>query len=140
MTKSAFQHRVSILIINQKNTMNHYQFGLLAEKIVVLSLQFRCYKILATRYKTKCGEIDIIAKRFNKLFFIEVKARRRKTNIERVLTRKQIERIKRSANIFIAKNNHLKKYRCYFDFIEVNRFFIYKHYRNFICWNLALPI
>ncbi|MBL6664882.1 MAG: YraN family protein [Rickettsiales bacterium] len=113
--------------------MNHHQFGLLAEKIVVISLRFRFYTILATRYKTRRGEVDIIAKKSNKIFFIEVKARKDKGNIERVLSKKQIGRIKNAANIFIAKNNHLKKYKCYFDFIEVNRFFIYKHHRNFIC-------
>jgi len=117
----------------KKNTMmTPYQYGLLAEKIVVISLRFRFYKILAQRYKTKCGEIDIIAKKSNKIIFIEVKARRKKTNIEQILSVKQMERIKRAANIFIAKNNHLQKYSRHFDFIEVNRFFKYSHKRDFM--------
>lgn len=111
---------------------NTYKFGILAEKIVVLSLKIQFYKILATRYKTRSGEIDIIAKKGKSLFFIEVKARKKKGNIERILSNKQINRIKKAANIFIAKNNHLQKYRCYFDFVEVNRLFICKRYRNFI--------
>ena len=110
-----------------------YQYGILAEKVVVISLRLRFYKILAQRYKTRCGEIDIIAKKSDKIIFIEVKARRKKAHIERILSLKQMERIKRAANIFIAKNNHLQKYKRHFDFIEVNRFFIYKRYRNFIC-------
>jgi len=110
-----------------------YKYGLLAEKIVEISLRLQFYKILACRYKTKCGEIDIIAKKSNKIIFIEVKARKKKMNIEQILSTKQVERIKRTANIFIAKNNHLQKYRQHFDFIEVNRFFIYSHKRDFIC-------
>lgn len=108
-----------------------YQFGLLAEIIVLISLKFRFYKILKWRYRNKSGEIDIIALKGQKIIFFEVKARRKKARIDDILQNYQIERIKNSAQIFIAKNNHLKKYRWQFDFIEVDRCFFYKHHYNF---------
>lgn len=112
--------------------VSRYWYGIWAERVVVIGLRLRFYKILACRYKTRMGEIDIVAKRGDKVVFIEVKARKRRTNLESVLSERQMKRIKDAANIFIAKNNHLQKYRQRFDFVEVNRFFIYRHYRNFI--------
>ena len=105
----------------------------MSEKIVIFFLRLKGYKILEWRYKTRLGEVDIIAKRLNIIIFIEVKSRKKKTNLEEILHPKQIFRIKQASKIFIAKNNHLQKYQLRFDFIEVNRFFCFKHYCNFIC-------
>lgn len=113
--------------------MTSYKFGIIAEKIVIFFLRFKGYKILEWRYKTSLGEIDIIAKKSNLIIFIEVKSRKKKTNLEEILHPKQIFRIKQASQIFIAKNNHLQKYDLRFDFIEVDRFYRFKHYCNFIC-------
>lgn len=58
---------------NQKQKT--YQRGLHAETVAVWFLRLKGYKILVRRYKTKVGEIDIIARRGNKIIFTEVKAR-----------------------------------------------------------------
>lgn len=112
--------------------LNPYRFGLIAEIIVIISLKFRFYKIRAWRYKNKCGEIDIIATRGKKIIFFEVKARKNKVRIDDLISDSQIRRIHNSAEIFVAKNNQLQKYMWQFDFIEVNRYFFYKHHYNFI--------
>jgi putative endonuclease len=108
-----------------------YNFGILAEKIVILFLIIKGYKILKWRYKTHCGEIDIIARKFHSIIFIEVKARKTKSNIEEILLPRQIQRIKKTAEIFMAKNSQFSNYQWRFDFIEVSRFFFVKHYHNF---------
>ena len=113
-----------------------YQFGYFAEKYAMIFLWIKGYKILKHRYKSGFGEIDIIAKKKNFLVFIEVKARYKKINIENVLAPRQIQRIKKSAEDFIAKNKKLQNCSRRFDFIEVKPIFFIifniKHRINFI--------
>lgn len=109
-----------------------HKFGLMAERISIFFLRFKFYRILAWRHKTPFGEIDIIAKKFRTIIFIEVKARKSEIIVEEVLRPRQIERIKRAAEFFIAKNPQFQNHDWRFDFIEVNRFFRPKHFRNFI--------
>jgi putative endonuclease len=51
-------------------------FGQQSEALAVKHLQKKGYKIIAQNYRTKLGEIDIIAKQKETLVFVEVKARR----------------------------------------------------------------
>ena len=109
-----------------------YRFGVFAEKISLLFLYLKFYQIVAWRYKTQAGEIDIVARKSRSIVFVEVKARKKQSLVEEVLRSKQISRIQHAAEIFIAKNPKFHHYDRRFDFIEVNRFFWPKHYRNFI--------
>src|SRR3954467_2753314 len=52
-----------------------HQLGHVAEWRAVWRLRLAGYSVLARRYKTKLGEIDIVARRGGVLAFIEVKAR-----------------------------------------------------------------
>lgn len=52
------------------------EFGQEGESIAVRYLKKNGYKILEQNYRTKLGEIDIIAKDRDTLVFVEVKARR----------------------------------------------------------------
>ena len=49
--------------------------GLVAESIAGWLLRLKGYRVLATRYRTPLGEIDIVARRGKVLAFVEVKAR-----------------------------------------------------------------
>ncbi len=114
---------------------NTYQFGILAEKIAMIFLRFKGYKILAWRYKNHFGEIDIVAKKSQVIIFVEVKARRSQASVEEVLRPHQLNRIKRSAELFVAKNLQFKNHDLRFDFIEVGGnswgFLWPKHQKNF---------
>ncbi len=109
-----------------------YYFGLFAERVVILYLRLCGYRILAWRYKTNFGEIDIIAKKSNLIALVEVKARRRKVSLIEMLLPKQINRMKKTAEFFLFKNPALRKHVLRFDFAEVNRFFVIKYHKNFI--------
>lgn len=52
------------------------QFGRESESIAIKHLKRHGYKILEQNYRTKLGEIDIIAKDRESLVFVEVKARK----------------------------------------------------------------
>ena len=78
------------------------------------------YKILLKNYKTKSGEIDIIADDKGTISFVEVKTRRSDrfgTPAEAVSASKQ-KQISRSALIFLKERNLLDK-RSRFDVISV---------------------
>jgi putative endonuclease len=50
--------------------------GILGETLACDELRHRGYEILARRYRTRLGEIDIVARDGPTLVFVEVKARR----------------------------------------------------------------
>lgn len=109
-----------------------YKFGIFAEKIAEIFLIIKGYKILHKRYKTHFGEIDIIAKKSQNLIFVEVKARKKKVNLEEIVNQHQINRIKSAAQFFIAKNQQFSNYNLRFDFIEINGSFFPKHHLNLL--------
>lgn len=56
-------------------TMERQAFGKSGEDLAVAELERRGYSILARRYRTRHGEIDIVATDRGTLVFVEVKAR-----------------------------------------------------------------
>lgn len=116
---------------SRKRTLNHYR-GLIAEYWVALILFVRFFHILKMRYKTKVGEIDLIARRGNTIHFIEVKYRASfGEGMEAVPPHAQ-KRIRRAAEHYILerykKDRGQYAYQC--DVVLVNRFFLIKTVRN----------
>ena len=56
-------------------TLERQALGILGEKLAAEELARRGYALLARRYRTRCGEIDIVADDRGTLVFVEVKAR-----------------------------------------------------------------
>ena len=54
---------------------NNQEKGLLGEKLAAQYLQVHGYEILASRYRTRYGEADLVARIQDTLVFVEVKAR-----------------------------------------------------------------
>jgi len=94
-----------------------YQFGFNAEEKAIFYLENKGYKIIAQRYKTKFGEVDIVASIKQTLVFVEVKARQNNELLEMILRKSQINRIRNAAKIFIAKNTQYQNHDVRFDFI-----------------------
>ena len=53
----------------------HQQFGKKSERLAAEYLKRKGYRILETNYRSRQGEIDIIAREKDTLVFVEVKAR-----------------------------------------------------------------
>ena len=78
-----------------------YLFGHDAETRAAMWLRLKGYRILARRYKTPFGEIDIIARRLGVICFTEVKARCTLEEARRALTSRQQGRIANAARIWL---------------------------------------
>jgi putative endonuclease len=114
--------------------IKNYKFGRLAEFIATIYLRLKFYKIIAKNYKTKLGEIDIIAHKGNTLVAVEVKARKnlhKNLNIAEILTNCQTIRVKNAICYFLHCNQRYKDCLIRFDLILVDRFFIIKHFQNY---------
>src|SRR5690349_11386752 len=55
-----------------------YRRGLFAETLAALLLRLKGHRIVAQRYRTPLGEIDLVALKGKRLAFIEVKRRKTK--------------------------------------------------------------
>ncbi|MEZ5787442.1 MAG: YraN family protein [Xanthobacteraceae bacterium] len=78
------------------------RFGISAESRAALLLLAKGYRILARRYKTPVGEIDIVARRGGTLVFVEVKARDSFDAAAEAVTPRQQARIIDAAQYWLA--------------------------------------
>ena len=106
------------------------QWGHLAEWIAAASLIFKGYRILKMRYKTKIGEVDIIARKGHLIVMVEVKARRTIEEALDAVTVTAQRRIESAGDLWLAKqkNAHLLSIR--FDIIAVRPWRWPSHYEN----------
>jgi putative endonuclease len=98
----------------------HIALGSLGESVARRTLERRGYAIIATRYRTRAGEIDIVARDGGCLVFVEVKTRRHTdcgTPAEAVTPRKQ-RRIVAMARDFLARYRS-DATSCRFDVVAV---------------------
>lgn len=100
--------------------MRKHQLGLFAEKLAMWFYRLRFYRILHHRFKLKSGEIDFIAQRGNQLVFAEVKARWHGICEDTLTVRQQI-RIRRSAEIFLAKHPKFENHLIRFDLVVIDK-------------------
>jgi putative endonuclease len=84
-----------------------FQTGISAESRAAAFLIAKGYRILARRFRTSHGEIDIVARRRNLLAFVEVKARDRLDDAAYALTpRQQLRIIAAAQGWLIAHPEH----------------------------------
>jgi putative endonuclease len=104
--------------------MNKYKLGLWAELFLALLLILKGYTIVKRRYKTKVGEIDLIAKKRDELLVCEVKAAKYMEATSELVSVKQKNRIEKALNIFLSVNNK------YIDYNISHCIFFYKNIFN----------
>ena len=100
------------------NKRQAWAFGHKAETWAVWMLRLKGYRILARRYKSRLGEIDIIAQRGSLISFIEVKGRR-SAPLETPVTNGQMQRIARTAQLFMQECSDVQNFDMCFDIILV---------------------
>ena len=80
-----------------------FRFGLSAESRAAAYLIAKGFRILARRWKSPVGEIDIVARRRHLLIFVEVKARERLDDAAWSVTDRQRARIVAAAEAYLAR-------------------------------------
>lgn len=79
-----------------------FRFGLSAESRAALLLVAKGFRIVARRWRSPVGEVDIVARRRRLLVFVEVKARERLEDAAWAVTPYQRRRIIRAAEAWLA--------------------------------------
>lgn len=102
--------------------------GIFAEILTIIFLFFKGYQLLQWRYKTKVGEVDIIARKNNCLCFLEVKYRSTYAEAAESLQEHQKKRIIRAAKFYLKGHPFLGHKR--FDAILLNRWYWPKHLKG----------
>lgn len=100
--------------------LSKYQYGRQAEVLAVKHLKRNGYKILTRNYRTKVGEIDIIAKDRETIVFVEVKARRSEHfgGPKFALTSRKQERISKAALWYLKETNQFNE-KARFDVVAI---------------------
>jgi putative endonuclease len=96
-----------------------YKRGVAAESRAKGFLEAKEYRILAHRYKTKGGEIDLVAKRGDHLAFVEVKGRKTHDEAAWAVLPRQQARIAIAAEVFLGEHAELAHCSASFDVILV---------------------
>jgi putative endonuclease len=93
--------------------------GLSAGSRAAAYLVAKGYRIVARRFKTPVGEVDIVARRKDVLVFVEVKARNTLDNAAESLLPRQQRRIAAAASAWLAANPDDAESNIRFDVVLV---------------------
>ena len=96
-----------------------FRLGLSAESRAAVYLVARGFRIIARRWRSPVGEIDIIARRRDLLVFVEVKARANLDDAAWSVTPRQRLRIAAAAEAWLARHQDARIRDIRFDAILV---------------------
>ena len=114
----------------EPESQTNYSRGVEAEKHAEDYLRGRGYEIIKQRYKTKFGEIDIIARKGDMICFVEVKARKTKAAALESVTPRVQRRIEQSALFFLTEYPEYADFMMRFDVIAIAQPFEITHLDN----------
>ena len=109
-------------------------YGIRAEQLSRQFLEDRGYVTITTRYKTRHGEIDIVAEKDGYIMFVEVKGRSKisdnPSEEEFVITHKQVQRNTKAALEFLSSHPSYAQYQVRFDVVLLRGDVVIKHIQN----------
>ena len=100
---------------------SYEQAGRRAETLACWFLRLKGYRILERRFKTKLGEIDIIALKRKTIIMAEVKQRASSKKLHETVSFENSQRIMNAAELFINERHKglPRNYELRFDIIHV---------------------
>jgi putative endonuclease len=107
-----------------------YRSGLFAETLAALLLRLKGYAIVARRYKTPVGEIDLVALKGKRLAFIEVKRRKTTDEAAWTLPARQRRRIVRAAQYWLAGHPDYAGHDIAFDMVLAAPWTVPRYIKN----------
>ena len=111
--------------------MKNYNKGLFAEYFLIFLLILKGYRIIARRFKTPVGEIDIIAVKNKQLKIFEVKYRSGKEEFDfgsLNVGGRQNRRIFNALNLFLSANKKYVDYNISYNIFLYRNIFNYQFY------------
>ncbi|MFD1198380.1 YraN family protein [Brucella gallinifaecis] len=90
-----------------------------AERLAAFALMLKGYRIIARRYRTRLGEIDLIARRGNLILIVEVKARPSIEAAQLAVTPQAMRRIEAAADLWLQRQPDHAKLSLRFDLVAV---------------------
>lgn len=110
-----------------------YHAGIWAEYYAALFLIFKGYRIQKMRYKTRVGEIDIIAHKGRVVVFYEVKFRQTKDDALNAISPQARNRIRRAGEQYLLGfrgESHTLFDTCRCDVIAIDKNLFIRHIEN----------
>ncbi len=93
--------------------------GHAAEYWAALYLLLRGYRILAIRYRTRLGEIDLIARKRDVIAIVEVKARSSGEGAVDAVGGRSRQRIRAAADLWLSRRRYAGRFSLRFDIVAV---------------------
>ncbi|OIS91786.1 YraN family protein [Brucella cytisi] len=90
-----------------------------AERFAAMVLLLKGFRIVARRYRTRLGEIDLIARRGNLILIVEVKARSSLEAARLAVTPQAMRRIEAAADLWLQRQPDDARLSLRFDLIAV---------------------
>ena len=113
-----------------KTRQRNERRGRWAEGLAVAALRLKGYRLLARRFKSGPGEVDLIMRRGDVTAFIEVKVRSTADLAIEAVTDFQTRRIAAAARLWMAKDRKAALGICRFDIVAVSPYQWPKHIPN----------
>jgi len=96
-----------------------YKKGHKGEYLANWALRLKGYRIVASRFKTKSGEVDIIARRGKLILMVEVKARSTLEQAMDAVSTTALRRIEAAGDEWLAKQADYAKLSVRYDLMAV---------------------
>lgn len=104
--------------------------GRTAELAALWYLRFKGWRLLAQRYRSPVGEIDLVMRRGGVTAFIEVKVRRTPGKAIEAVTARQARRISAAARHFLSRAPQAAAGACRFDIVALSPYHWPRHIEN----------
>lgn len=114
----------------QDRKLAAYRRGFVAEYLAAFFLLIKGYHILAMRYRSKGGEVDIVARKGDLAVFVEVKARRRLDDALFAVGSATQRRIEAASLHWLSKQKDAAKLSLRYDIIAVLPWRLPVHFKD----------
>jgi putative endonuclease len=96
-----------------------YRNGLWSETLAAAMLRLKGYRIVARRFQSGAGEVDLIAVRGQRIAFIEVKRRASREAAEASISDTQRSRIRTACDLWLQRHPRYQTFDIAFDVVFV---------------------
>lgn len=99
--------------------LRNYRRGHRGERLAALALMLKGFRIVARRYRTPLGEIDLIARRGDLVVIVEVKVRESLAAAMDAVGAHAARRIEGAADLWLARQPDFSRLSVRFDLVAV---------------------